>query len=567
MKRLLLSACILLVVGAFVFVSTGASNPPSNDPTYHIELDNAFGLVTSAPFKVSGVDAGTIESIGLDQKTLHAIVTVKVTTPGLGAFHSDVFCQSEPQSLIGEYFISCEPGSKGPVLPSGSTIPVTDTQSTIPADLLLDINRLPERERLTLIINELGAAVAGRSGDLQQALQRAVPALTETDNLLKLLANDSTTLQQLTANSNTVITALADNTGAVQRFIVEANNAAGDTAVQQANLQSTLQKLPPFLEQLKPAMLRLGQATQANLPVLENLNAASGQLDRLFTDLPAFSRASIPAIKSLGKASVTGKVAVQAAGPTVAALNKFAKPTPELAQNLSIVLPWIDTQKHATERNARSPGGKGYSGLEALLQFVFNLAAATNTYGPYGHQLAVDAFASAMCSPYATPATIAASLKQYGAAYRSCYSWLGPSQPGVNETDPSDPSACVPDPGGAPAGDKGPTTSACRLEPSATDVRSGRNTKSSSGTPSQTTTTTSTTPSSSSGVSPPSSSSVTQTLNGLGQTVSKILNLLGGGSGAAGGTGSGAQGGASDSGGSGSGGSQTQQLLNYLLSP
>jgi len=33
--------------------------------------------------------------------------------------------------------------------------------------------------------------------------------------------------------------------------------------------------------------------------VLQNLNGASGQLDRLFTDLPAFSKSSIPAIKSL----------------------------------------------------------------------------------------------------------------------------------------------------------------------------------------------------------------------------------------------------------------------------
>ncbi len=69
----------------------------------------------------------------------------------------------------------------------------------------------PTAQRFTLIINELGAAAAARSGDLQAALHRAVPALDETDNLLNLLANDSTTLQNLTRDSNTVITALANN--------------------------------------------------------------------------------------------------------------------------------------------------------------------------------------------------------------------------------------------------------------------------------------------------------------------------------------------------------------------
>jgi hypothetical protein len=98
---------------------------------------------------------------------------------------------------------------------------------------------------------------------------------------------------------------------------------------------------------------------------------------------------------------------------------------------------------------------------------VFNQEQTINTFGPFGHMLAVDAFASQMCSPYATPATVAANLKQYGPAYRQCYAWYGPHQPGVNETDPSNPGGCVPDPGGAPPGRQGPQTSATACPPGA----------------------------------------------------------------------------------------------------
>lgn len=462
MKRILLSAAIVLAAGAFIVLAGGAASP-SPYGSYKIELDNAFGLVTGADFKVAGVPAGMISAINLDQKTLHALVTVQVTRGGFGQFHQDTICQTRPESLIGEYFIDCNPGSSGPVLKPGSTIPVTHTLSTIPADLLQDIMRLPYRQRLTLIVNELGAAAAARSGDLQAALRRAVPALYETDDLLSLLAHDSKTLQALTTDSNSVITALADNRRQVQRFVVEANNTATATATQDGNLRLTLQKLPGLLEQLRPTMAKLATTVTTNTPVLSNLNAASGEIDRLFTQLPAFSRSAVPAIKSLGQASVTGKAAVQAATPTVKALNEFAKPTPELAQNLAIVLADLDTQSRAVERDPRSPGGKGFSGLQALLGYVFNQALAINTYGPFGHVLAVDAFYSEMCSPYATPATVAMALQAYGAQYRQCYSWLGPNQPGVNETDPSDPSAPVPDPGGAPPGQRGPSTSAARL--------------------------------------------------------------------------------------------------------
>src|SRR5579871_3881308 len=217
MRRVLASLVVLAAVAAFMVVSTG-SGGGSGNPTYKVELDNAFGLIPGSDFKVAGVKAGTIQNVDLDPGCMHgnpaacrALVTVQITQAGFGSFHGDAVCQSRPQSLIGEYYLECQPGSQGPVLKSGSVIPVTHTQSTIPVDLLNDIMRLPYRERLTIIINELGSAVAGRSGDLQAALQRAVPALTETDNLLNLLANDSQTINQLNVNSNAVITALANN--------------------------------------------------------------------------------------------------------------------------------------------------------------------------------------------------------------------------------------------------------------------------------------------------------------------------------------------------------------------
>jgi len=462
MKRVLLSAAIVLAAGAFLLVAGGASNSSANG-TYKIEFDNAFGLVTGADFKVAGVAAGTIDAINLNQKNLHAIVTIKVTKGGFGQFYRDATCQSRPQSLIGEYFIDCNPGTAGPVMKAGSTIPVSHTSSTISADLVGNVMRLPYRQRFTLIINELGAAAAARSGDIQSALRRAVPALDQTDNLLNLLANDSTTLQNLTRNSNTVITALADNSAQVKRFIDEAGRTATATATQQVNLRKTFHRLPPLLEQLRPSLAQLGRTVTANEPVLNNLSGASSQLNRLLTDLPSFARAARPALVSLGRASVVGKSAVQAATPTVVDLNRFAQSTPELAQNLAIVLHDLDNQGRAVEADPRSPGGKGFTGLQALLGYAFNQALAINTYGPFGHILAVDAFFNRMCSPYATPASIALALKQYGPAYRQCYSWLGPNQPGVNQTDPSNPNAPVPDPGGAPPGQAGPSTGAARL--------------------------------------------------------------------------------------------------------
>lgn len=579
MRRILASGLVIAAVAVFMVVALGSSSG-GGSPSYRIELDNAFGLTDGSQFKVAGVPAGKITAIDVCgtvrhsgcQNPLHALVTVSVTQNGFGSFRSDATCQSRPQSLIGEYFLECEPGNNGQKLRSGSTIPVTHTQSTIPADLLTDVMRLPYRERLTLIINELGAAVAGRSGDLQAALHRAVPALDETDNLLNLLANDSQTINQLNVNANQVITALANNSRRVQDFIVEADKAATASATQQQNIAATWRQLPGFLEQLKPAMAQLGSAADANLPVVQNLNTASGELARLFTDLPGFSRASLPAIKALGQASVTGRSAAKAATPTVRDLNRFAKPTPELAGNLSIVLRDLDNRSRAVEPDSRSPGGKGYTGLEALLQYVFNQAVAINTFGPLGHVLAVDGFVDPLCSPYASPQSLADNLAQYGPSVRRCYAWLGPNQPGINEPDPSNPGGCVPDPGGSPAAgiyaDRGPRIPVCKLAPNTPAGASDQATATrvstqSAGQPARA--------SSSSGQtsgSPPSgqSSSAAASNPTLSSVLGGVLQKLGGVAPTS--SSSTQPGGAQSQPQSlNSAGAQAQQLLNYLLAP
>jgi virulence factor Mce-like protein len=602
MRRILVSAAVLLAVGGFLALTLGASGG-SSSPTYKIELDNSFGLVNGADFKVAGVISGSIKSIDLCytdkaahcENPLHALVTVSISAKGFGQFHQDAFCQSRPQSLIGEYFIDCEPGTEGRVLPAGSTITASHTQSTIPADLVQNIMRLPYRQRFSVIINELGAAVAARSEDLQTALRRADPALAETDNLLNLLANDAHTIRDLNANADSVITSLANNSKDVQRFIVEANRASSISATQAPSIEATWKKLPAFLEQLRPTMAKLGAAADAQDPVFQNLNAASANLTTFFHELAPFSHESVPSFKSLGSAAAVGKPAVKAATPTVQHLNQFAKPTPELAQNLSIVLQALDTRTKtkygggAIEPDPRSPGGKGYSGLEGLLEYAFNITNAVDYFTPYGHELGVDAYANSTCSPYATPVTIAKAIQSYeqqggdinkysASNPRSCYAYLGPNQQGVNEADPSwnpkdatpaNPSACVPDPGGYPIeppefGVKyhGPSTSACKLTPASLPASDQANSKLASSQSAPAPSAATGGGSSGGGVKLPANPT-----NAVSGVLGSILNGIGGARTSIIRKATGATTGTTDQGGGPASSNQAQQLLNYLLAP
>ena len=54
--------------------------------------------------------------------------------------------------------------------------------------------RLPYRQRLSLIVAELGTGVAGRGSELNQVIRRADPALKEVDKVLALLASQNKVL-------------------------------------------------------------------------------------------------------------------------------------------------------------------------------------------------------------------------------------------------------------------------------------------------------------------------------------------------------------------------------------
>jgi virulence factor Mce-like protein len=439
MRRL---AGILLIcsLGAFALLAGGASNG-DGPRSYKIELDNAFGLIKGGDLKVAGVRAGTIGEIELNRETNRAIVGIDLTETGFGSLRSDVRCEVRPQSLIGEYFVDCLPGTNPDELPDGATIPVEQTASTVPPDLVNNVLRRPYRERLSLIINELGAGVAGNGENLNLAVKRAAPALRETDKVLATLAKQNTILRDLASDADRVIGDLADNKKDVSRWVDEARDTAVASAERQADIATGFRRLPGFLEELEPTMANLGKVAENQTPALRDLRASSGQLERLFDQLEPFASASTPAFKALGDAAASGRDAVRAARPTVAELGKFAKETPELGKNLAIVLEHLDDREWAVEADPRSPGGKGYTGLEALLAYVYDQALSTNVYDSNVHFLKVSPFLGA-CSPYADIQRI----KSTPGLEEECGARVGPHALGINFPDPTRPPGS-PDPG------------------------------------------------------------------------------------------------------------------------
>src|SRR5215207_6317923 len=436
MRRIVSTLLLLAVAGAAAFALVAAGGKGPEKPKYTVVLDNAFGVVAGADMKVAGVRAGTIKSLDVDKETHKAIVGFEITEEGFGSLRKDVTCETRPQSLIGEYYIDCKPGSSSEKLANGATIPVEQTTSTIPIDLVNNVLRRPYRERLAIILDELGAGVAGRAEDINEVVRRASPALRETDRVLAKLATQNQTLKQLVTDADTTIGDLAANKRNVGRWVVETKETASASAERREDIAAGLHRLPTFLRELRPTMDALGDASEAQVPSLQNLNASAGELTTFLENLEPLSESTQVNLRSLAEASRKGRPAVKAAQPVVAELDKATEKAPELADNAAVVFEHLNDRKHAVEKDPRSPGGQGYTGFEAVLQWLFDQSQAINIYDKNGYILKVNLFHS-KCSDYQNPKTLKEEMAKDPSFYKDCAAILGPNQPSITTPDPT----------------------------------------------------------------------------------------------------------------------------------
>jgi ABC-type transporter Mla subunit MlaD len=396
MRRVLGIAIVLCASAVVLVLATGASNSGGSGYTVRAIFNNAFSVIPGEDVKIAGVKVGKIESLDVtkDQK---AAVVLRIDLPGFGDWRKDATCTIRPQSLIGEKFVECTPtqprpagAQVPPLLPEDPShkgqhlIPASQTSRPIDIDLLNNILRLPYRERLSIILNELGTGLAGRGGDLNQVIRNADPALKETDKVLKLLASENKVLRDLARSSDVSLAPLARERAKVADFVDKAGNVAQATAEKSGAFEQNIQKLPAFLRQLKPTMVRLGALSDEMSPVLEDLGAQAPAISRFVMALGPFSKSATPSLTSLGAAADVGRVALVKAKPIAQDLSTFGTEIKPLSSNLSSLL-----------TSFRDTGG-----IERLMDYLFYQVAAINGFDSYGHYLRAQLLVN-LCSTYA----------------------------------------------------------------------------------------------------------------------------------------------------------------------
>lgn len=121
---------VLLGLAAVFFLALQASNFVSlrSGDTYTVQarFQNSGGLKVRAPVTMAGVRIGRVQSIVLDTQTFEALVTLAIEAR-YRQLPKDTSAKISTAGLIGEQYISLEPGGDTATLQAGDTLTLTQS--------------------------------------------------------------------------------------------------------------------------------------------------------------------------------------------------------------------------------------------------------------------------------------------------------------------------------------------------------------------------------------------------------------------------------------------------------
>jgi len=396
-RRLILAAGLVLAVVAIVLLASGDDS--SDGYRVRAVFDNGGFMVKGEEVRVAGATVGEIESVGVSMpdegvayengklvaKPGKAIIVLKINDPGFQDFRQDATCQIRPQSLIGEKFVDCrttlprapgsDPAPRLEQVPDGQPgegqylLPLGSNGTSVDPDLINDIYSLPYAQRFRLILNELGAGLAGRGEDIQELVKRANPVLRDADRLFAILSAQREQLAQLASDSDEILGPLSRESEAFTGFISNAGAAAQASSEKGPELEEALQKFPTFLAEFRKTMRSLQTFSDAGTPLFEDFGTAAPALTDATKTLTPFSEALTVSLKSLGDAG-------EASGPYFVEADPVIKKAATLAK--SGVKPTSDLADLFVDL-------KQTGGWDGLTHLIYNTNASLNGFDQYGH--------------------------------------------------------------------------------------------------------------------------------------------------------------------------------------
>ena len=257
------------------------ANPFANPYELKAMFRDVQNLKTRSPVRIAGVEVGKVTKVEPKEGGA-AQVTMELREDAL-PIRDDARAQIRSRIFLeGNFFVDIQPGSPSTgELDDGSTLPITQTASTVTLPDILDVLDSDVRTDLQTFLHEYGT-VALRGGGAKafnEAIKSFKPAYRygALTNDALLGVEPDRDIQRLLKGQQRTFAALGSNPDALKELVTDLNTTAGAIASEDSALEAAVPALRDTLREGYPAL---------------------GALNAALPTLRTFSREALPGVRS-----------------------------------------------------------------------------------------------------------------------------------------------------------------------------------------------------------------------------------------------------------------------------
>ncbi|HEX6538289.1 MAG TPA: MlaD family protein [Candidatus Dormibacteraeota bacterium] len=286
-----LAVLVVLLGGtAFAFASVGLGGSPSH--LLRIDFPSADGLVSGSDVLESGARVGSVQSI--EPTTSSSALVVAAIDGAHWPLHRGLTVDIRPKSLLGEKYVDLHDGpGSATVYDASQTYMASSSADPVELDQFINSLDPTTRTAVRVLLDDLGAGVAGRGQDLNAAIAAGKSDLANLavtgqtlnnrdadldrilvglDGVLNQITTDAqlTQISQLIGNAQNTLSDIESVQSSFSRQFTDANttladlNTALDGAVGNGSLAATIDAASKLI----PA---LGSGSQSEAALLDQL--------------------------------------------------------------------------------------------------------------------------------------------------------------------------------------------------------------------------------------------------------------------------------------------------------
>ena len=227
--------------GAVVGLTLSLNHLLLPDQGYQVKfpIDTAAGLYTGSDVEIAGAKAGSVENVGLWHG--QALVTISLD-PQFAPIHRDAVIDVRPKSLLGEKYVSLDPGQAPGTFQSGSVLPASQVQRSVELEEVINSLDAPTRQKLQVLIDNLGGGLTGRGQETNTGIAYGTKDMDDLAALSDTLAQRDADLTQVIDQLSQVTDELAksDRRQQLGAFIQNSDQMLQDLNQQDEQLKRAL---------------------------------------------------------------------------------------------------------------------------------------------------------------------------------------------------------------------------------------------------------------------------------------------------------------------------------------